>query len=134
MEEFEASDWRPFREVLAGSQAQLMIGHVTLTAVDPDRAASHSRRVVDGIVRKKWNYQGIVMTDDLVMGAIYSTMSVRPWSRRSMPASTCCWSLSMAHSSIASLPAPRRRLPRESSTLATLRDSEMRLMGRFPAD
>ena len=48
-----------------------MIGHVTLTSVDPDRAASHSKRVVDGIVRKKWNYQGVVMTDDLVMGAIY---------------------------------------------------------------
>ena len=48
-----------------------MIGHVTLTAVDPDRAASHSRLVVDGIIRKKWNYQGVVMTDDLVMGAIY---------------------------------------------------------------
>ena len=48
-----------------------MIGHVTLTSVDPDRPASHSKRVVDGIVRKKWNYQGVVMTDDLVMGAIY---------------------------------------------------------------
>ena len=48
-----------------------MIGHVTLTSVDPDRAASHSRRVVDGIIRKQWNYQGVVMTDDLVMGAIY---------------------------------------------------------------
>jgi len=57
--------------VLAGSKAQLMIGHVTLTSVDPDRAASHSKRVVEGIVRKKWNYQGVVMTDDLVMGAIY---------------------------------------------------------------
>ena len=71
VEELEASDWRPFRDVLAGSKAQLMIGHVTLTAVDPDRAASHSRLVVDGIIRKKWNYQGVVMTDDLVMGAIY---------------------------------------------------------------
>ena len=69
--ELEASDWRPFRDVLAGSRAQLMIGHVTLTAVDPDRAASHSRLVVDGIVRKRWNYQGVIMTDDLVMGAIY---------------------------------------------------------------
>ena len=70
-EELEASDWIPFRKVLAGSKAQLMIGHVTLTSVDPDRPASHSKRVVDGIVRKKWNYQGVVMTDDLVMGAIY---------------------------------------------------------------
>jgi beta-N-acetylhexosaminidase len=71
LNELEASDWIPFRKVLAGSQAQLMIGHVTLTSVDPDRPASHSKRVVDGIVRKKWNYQGVIMTDDLVMGAIY---------------------------------------------------------------
>jgi beta-N-acetylhexosaminidase len=46
-----------------------MIRHVTLTAVDADRAASHSKLVVDGIVRRKW--KGIIMTDDLVMGAIY---------------------------------------------------------------
>jgi beta-N-acetylhexosaminidase len=71
VEELEASDWMPFRKVLAGSKAQLMVGHVTLTSVDPDRPASHSKRVVDGILRKKWNYQGVVMTDDLVMGAIY---------------------------------------------------------------
>jgi beta-N-acetylhexosaminidase len=71
VDELEASDWIPFRQVLASSKAQLMIGHVTLTSVDPDRAASHSKRVVDGIIRRKWNYQGVVMTDDLVMGAIY---------------------------------------------------------------
>jgi beta-N-acetylhexosaminidase len=71
VDELEASDWRPFREVLAHSNTQLMVGHVTLTAVDPDRAASHSKRVVQGIIRDKWRYQGVVMTDDLVMGAIY---------------------------------------------------------------
>jgi beta-N-acetylhexosaminidase len=70
-EVLDASDWRPFRDVLAGSRAQLMIGHVNLTAIDPDRAASHSRRVVDGLIRKQWNYQGVIITDDLVMGAIY---------------------------------------------------------------
>jgi beta-N-acetylhexosaminidase len=67
----EASDWRPFRDVLAGSKAQLMIGHVTLTAIDPDHPASHSKRIVDGIIRRQWNYQGVIITDDLVMGAIY---------------------------------------------------------------
>jgi beta-N-acetylhexosaminidase len=44
LEVLEASDWRPFRDVLSGSTAQLMIGHVTLTAADPDRPASHSKR------------------------------------------------------------------------------------------
>jgi beta-N-acetylhexosaminidase len=28
--------------------------------------------VVDGLIRKRWNYQGVIITDDLVMGAIYS--------------------------------------------------------------
>lgn len=69
--ELEATDWLPFRDVLSHSRSALMVGHVTLTAVDPDRAASHSKRVVDGIIRDKWGYQGVVMTDDLVMGAIY---------------------------------------------------------------
>ena len=70
-DELEAADWLPFKAVLSGSHARLMLGHVTLTAIDPDRPASHSKRVVDGIIRGKWNYQGIVITDDLVMGAIY---------------------------------------------------------------
>jgi beta-N-acetylhexosaminidase len=71
VKELEATDWLPFREVLSHSRSALMVGHVTLTAVDPDRAASHSKRVVEGIIRDKWGYKGVVMTDDLVMGAIY---------------------------------------------------------------
>jgi beta-N-acetylhexosaminidase len=70
--ELEATDWRPFRDVLSASNALIMVGHVTLTAVDPDRPASHSKRVIDGILRQKWNYQGVVITDDLVMGAVYN--------------------------------------------------------------
>jgi len=68
----EETDWRPFREVLRGSNALVMVGHVTLTAADPDHPASHSKRVIDGIIRQKWNYQGVVITDDLVMGAVYN--------------------------------------------------------------
>ena len=71
LDELETSDWRPFRQALASSRAMLMVGHVRLTAADPDRAASHSRNVIEGIVRKQWNYQGVIITDDLVMGAIY---------------------------------------------------------------
>ena len=71
IEELETSDWQPFKQALAGSRAMLMVGHVRLIAVDPDRAASHSKKVIDGIIRSKWNYQGVIITDDLVMGAIY---------------------------------------------------------------
>ena len=69
--ELEATDWRPFRDVLSSTGARLMVGHVAVNALDPGRPASHSKAVVDGLIRKGWNYQGVVMTDDLVMGAIY---------------------------------------------------------------
>ena len=71
VDELETSDWQPFKRALAGSRAMLMVGHVKLAAVDPDRAASHSKKVIDGIIRGRWNYQGVIITDDLVMGAIY---------------------------------------------------------------
>lgn len=34
-------------------------------------STSHSKAVVDGLIRNKWHYQGVIITDDLVMGAIY---------------------------------------------------------------
>ncbi|CAO3426245.1 glycoside hydrolase family 3 N-terminal domain-containing protein [Azospirillum doebereinerae] len=71
-ESLEATDWRPFRRVLADNpQALLMVGHVILGAVDPDRPASHSRRVIDGLLRRDWGYDGLVVTDDLVMTPVY---------------------------------------------------------------
>ncbi len=69
--ELEASDWLPFRQALAHSNAYLMVGHVAVTAIDPARAASHSKRVINDLIRNQWGYQGIIITDDLVMGPIY---------------------------------------------------------------
>jgi len=48
-----------------------MLGHVTVTSIDPDNPASHSRRIVHDLIRGAWNYRGVIITDDLVMGAIY---------------------------------------------------------------
>lgn len=69
--ELEVSDWLPFKQVLARSNAFLMIGHVAVTAIDPARAASHSKRVVNDLIRGQWGFEGIITTDDLVMGPIY---------------------------------------------------------------
>jgi beta-N-acetylhexosaminidase len=71
IDELEASDWAPFHRVLAGSGAMMMVGHVVVTAVDPDRPASHSRAVIDGLLRRKWGYQGVLITDDMNMSPIY---------------------------------------------------------------
>ncbi len=69
--ELEASDWLPFREVLRGTNAFLMVGHVKLSAIDPARPASHSRAVIHDLLRQGWGFQGITVTDDLLMSPVY---------------------------------------------------------------
>jgi len=66
-----AADWQPFRSLAHHPGTAMMLGHVTLMAIDPERAASHSARVVDGLLRGDWGYDGVLVTDDLNMGAVF---------------------------------------------------------------
>ena len=134
LQELEASDWIPFRKVLAGTTARLMIGHVTVTTVDPDRPASHSRRVVEGIVRKKWNYQGVIMTDDLVMGAIYQRnvcTAVVEALNAGVDLLLVAFDGAQFYRVFACAAAASAQGKLDATTL---RDSEMRLAGRLPVD
>jgi beta-N-acetylhexosaminidase len=65
-----ASDWRPFR-ALSSSGAALMVGHVVLNDIDPTTPASLSGAVIQGVLRQEWGFQGLIVTDDLNMGAVY---------------------------------------------------------------
>lgn len=68
--DLDTSDWIPFRDGLRSTQSLLMVGHATLSAVDPTRPASRSPEVIQGIVRQRWAHDGILVTDDLTMGAM----------------------------------------------------------------
>jgi beta-N-acetylhexosaminidase len=128
--QLEAADWRPFRQVLAASHAEIMVGHVTLAAVDPDRPASHSKRVINGIVRQKWNYQGIVVTDDLVMGAVYTHLctAVVEALNASVDLLLVAYDGSQFYRAFA---CASDAFKRHELDIATLRDSEARLKRTF---
>lgn len=66
--ELEKTDWIPFR-ALAGTHAVTMVGHAHLKAVDDKNPASISKPVI-GILRQ-WSNNGVLITDDFSMGAIY---------------------------------------------------------------
>lgn len=66
-----AADWQPFRTLAGHPGTAMMLGHVVLAAIDPERAASHSAAVVDSLLRGDWGYDGVLVTDDLNMGAVF---------------------------------------------------------------
>jgi beta-N-acetylhexosaminidase len=69
--QLEARDWRPFRELGMTLNAWMMLGHVKITALDRDIPASFSAPVVDGLIRRQWGFEGVLVTDDLSMGGAY---------------------------------------------------------------
>lgn len=70
LSQLEVSDWVPYREALAGTQSLVMVGHVVVSAVDPERVATLSPLVVDGVLRSRLGHAGLVITDDLCMRPI----------------------------------------------------------------
>lgn len=72
----DASDLAPFRAAIAGNVAGIMLSHIRYTRLDPVWPASLSPAVTSDLLRTRLGYQGVVMTDDLDMGAIKPSFDI----------------------------------------------------------
>lgn len=70
--ELQARDWRPFQQILSQTPALLMVGHVTINALDKTQPASVSPAVLSGLIRQQWQFEGVMISDDLSMAPIYN--------------------------------------------------------------
>ncbi len=75
--ELEAADLLPYRRAIAAGEAQaVMVGHLLVPALDPELPASLSYPIVTGLLRRQLGFDGLVITDELKMGAISGTYSI----------------------------------------------------------
>ena len=68
--ELMAGELKPFIAGMEAGADMVMVGHITLSAIDPERPASLSESVVSGILRDTLGWDGVVITDGLEMGAL----------------------------------------------------------------
>ena len=66
----------PFRAAIAQDVAAVMMSHAIYPVVDTRHQASLSQEVIQDLLRKKLGYNGMVITDDLEMGAVANTYSL----------------------------------------------------------
>jgi beta-glucosidase-like glycosyl hydrolase len=59
----------PYRE-LASELDSIMTAHILYPALDPEHPASLSKSITEGLIRRDLRYDGLVVTDALMMGAI----------------------------------------------------------------
>ena len=60
----------PFREAVAHGAPLIMVGHLLTPSVDSEYPATLSSRIMTDVLRKDMGYLGVIITDDLAMGAI----------------------------------------------------------------
>jgi beta-N-acetylhexosaminidase len=84
--ELEASDLRPFEAAIRAGVPLVMIGHARYPALDPQRIASQSRAIVEGLLREQLGFRGVVITDSLEASASLATGSITTVSERAVRA------------------------------------------------
>ena len=66
----ETTEFPPFIEAIAAGVDTVMTAHLQISALDPDCPATLSQPILTGILRQQMNFQGLIVTDALIMGAI----------------------------------------------------------------
>ncbi|MCL2748998.1 MAG: glycoside hydrolase family 3 [Alphaproteobacteria bacterium] len=76
----------PYENVPA--YTMVMVAHVVNGRIDPDFPASLSQKTINGLLRGQLGFRGVVISDDLQMGAIYNHYGLAETLRMSIMAGT----------------------------------------------
>ena len=69
-EELEKCEFIPFMSLIDGGIDMIMTAHILLPKIDDKYPATLSEKILNGILRDKLGYNGVVITDSMNMGAI----------------------------------------------------------------
>lgn len=67
--EFESTDFKPFYQGIESGADCILVSHNIVNCMDSEYPASLSKKVHD-ILRNEFKFDGVIMTDDLIMDAI----------------------------------------------------------------
>jgi beta-N-acetylhexosaminidase len=79
-------DLVPFRAAIGAKAPLIMLSHALYPALDPDRIASQSTRIVTGLLRRRLGYEGVIVTDSIEAQAVLDRSGVARAAERSLRA------------------------------------------------
>lgn len=68
--ELAHKDWVPFQKAIDHGGDAIMVTHMLLPKIDAQYPASMSHKIITGKLRKKLQFHGLVITDDMTMDAV----------------------------------------------------------------
>ncbi|HBM75011.1 MAG TPA: beta-N-acetylhexosaminidase, partial [Clostridiaceae bacterium] len=76
----------PFASAIENNTDGIMIAHILLPKIDSDNPASMSKTIITNMLRDEMDFKGIVITDDMTMGAIVKNYNIGEAAVRSINA------------------------------------------------
>ncbi|OWA35249.1 beta-N-acetylhexosaminidase [Saccharibacillus sp. O16] len=86
LEQLEKLELIPFKKAIAEGADVVMIAHILLPKLDQQVPSSMSKAVITDLLRGKLGFKGVVMTDDMTMGAIANNYGLGEAAVRSVQA------------------------------------------------
>jgi beta-N-acetylhexosaminidase len=81
-DELAKTDFAPFQAL--GAMPWAMTAHIVYTAIDLDMPATFSTAIIDGVIRRHIGFDGVLISDDISMGALQGSLAER--TRRALAA------------------------------------------------
>jgi beta-N-acetylhexosaminidase len=69
-------DFLPFRKAVQAGAEAVMTAHVLYPQIDPDYPATLSKRILRDLLRERFGFQGVIVSDGMAMGALAENFTV----------------------------------------------------------
>jgi beta-N-acetylhexosaminidase len=69
-------DFLPFRMAIQAGAEAVMTAHILFPQIDPDYPVTLSERILRGLLRERFGYQGVIVSDGIAMGALAENFTV----------------------------------------------------------
>src|SRR5713226_9644367 len=76
LDDLKRGDLIPFLAALGAGCPAVLVAHVRYRALDPELPASLSPEVIGSLLRRRLNFSGLVLSDDLEMAAVAGTWGI----------------------------------------------------------
>lgn len=86
LEELRKMELIPFKEAIDMGADMVMVGHMLFPKIDSENPATFSKEIITNLLRKDLNYDKVIVTDDMTMGAITKNYNIEKVAIKSLKA------------------------------------------------
>lgn len=76
LEQLKGMELIPFQDAIENGADAIMVAHILMSQIDNENPASMSKEIISNLLREEMGFEGVVLTDDMTMGAVINNYDI----------------------------------------------------------